>query len=124
MFRGCLRLTRCSHDCTKVKGNAGFLSTELPPSLSPALRASLPSIFSSDSSPKAITLLEQSDWTPKDRDAHNAATAGPGRFRYEIVPEMVRKDAFDHVFSKNPEISVVLHTASPFRWRYPIWIAT
>ncbi|WPK24351.1 hypothetical protein PUMCH_001621 [Australozyma saopauloensis] len=44
----------------------------------------------------------------------NTAAVGPGKFSYEIVPDMVQKGAFDAVFRNHPEISVVLHTASPF----------
>lgn len=46
--------------------------------------------------------------------ARNAKEAGPGHFRYAIVPDMVQTGAFDHVFVDFPQISVVLHTASPF----------
>lgn len=37
-----------------------------------------------------------------------------GKFQYTIVPDIGSKNAFDDVFSSNPQISVVLHTASPF----------
>lgn len=48
------------------------------------------------------------------RLANNAKGAGPGKFEYSIVPDMVKKGAFDHVFVDFPQITVVLHTASPF----------
>lgn len=44
----------------------------------------------------------------------NTKAVGPGTFSYEIVPDMVQKGAFDDLFQKHPEISIVLHTASPF----------
>ncbi|OBA19169.1 NAD(P)-binding protein [Metschnikowia bicuspidata var. bicuspidata NRRL YB-4993] len=40
-------------------------------------------------------------------------SGGPGTFTYTIVPDIAANGAFDNVFEAYPEISVVLHTASP-----------
>ncbi|KAI5959579.1 uncharacterized protein KGF55_005223 [Candida pseudojiufengensis] len=34
-------------------------------------------------------------------------------FSYVVVPDIIKKESFDKVFEENPEITVVLHTASP-----------
>ncbi|KAI5953331.1 hypothetical protein KGF54_002702 [Candida jiufengensis] len=34
-------------------------------------------------------------------------------FSYVIVPDIIKKESFDKVFEENPQISIVLHTASP-----------
>lgn len=44
----------------------------------------------------------------------NCDSISPGKFHYVLVPDIGEENAFDHVFAKHPEISVVLHTASPF----------
>lgn len=44
----------------------------------------------------------------------NLKKLGSGSFTYEIVSDIAEENAFDEAFSKHPEISVVLHTASPF----------
>lgn len=41
--------------------------------------------------------------------------SGPdSKFSYVIVPDIAAKGAFEHVLKDNPDVSVVLHTASPF----------
>lgn len=37
-------------------------------------------------------------------------------FNYEIVPDMTSKGSFDEALKKHPEVSVFLHTASPFHF--------
>lgn len=44
----------------------------------------------------------------------NTKSLGPGLFRYSIVSDIAKTGAFDDVFAQYPEISIVLHTASPF----------
>ena len=39
------------------------------------------------------------------------------RFSYEIVPDIGAEGAFDEALKKHPEISVFLHTASPFTFK-------
>ncbi|KAM9925489.1 hypothetical protein OXX59_003833 [Metschnikowia pulcherrima] len=41
-------------------------------------------------------------------------SGGQASFTYVIVPDIAAKKAFSTVLAENPEISVVLHTASPF----------
>lgn len=44
----------------------------------------------------------------------NCNLISDGKFQYTIVPDIGAEGAFDHVFSDHPQISIVLHTASPF----------
>lgn len=44
----------------------------------------------------------------------NLENVKANKFQYSIVPDIASPNAFDHVFAEFPEISVVLHTASPF----------
>ncbi|GAV28968.1 hypothetical protein PMKS-002446 [Pichia membranifaciens] len=43
-----------------------------------------------------------------------------GALTYEVVPEISVDDAFDEVFKKHPEITIVLHTASPASFGYDL----
>lgn len=52
--------------------------------------------------------------TKGEKIKSSTKSVGLGTFSYEIVPDMVQKGAFDAVFETHPEISIVLHTASPF----------
>ncbi|KAK7678843.1 hypothetical protein QCA50_018145 [Cerrena zonata] len=38
------------------------------------------------------------------------------KFSYEVVPDIAVKGAFDEALKKHPEVSVFLHTASPFHF--------
>lgn len=38
-------------------------------------------------------------------------------FQYEIVPDIVPENAFDEALSRHPEVTVILHTASPFHFK-------
>lgn len=49
-----------------------------------------------------------------DKLKANLENVKKGHFSYSIVPDIATEGAFDEVFTQNPEISVVLHTASPF----------
>lgn len=44
----------------------------------------------------------------------NCDLISAGKFQYTIVADIGTENAFDHVFSDYPQISIVLHTASPF----------
>lgn len=44
----------------------------------------------------------------------NLKSVGSASFEYEIVGDISAPNSFDEVFAKYPEITVVLHTASPF----------
>lgn len=56
-----------------------------------------------------VRLAAKGEKLKKNLDAiHN------DRFAYSIVPDIASDGAFDHVFAEFPEISIVLHTASPF----------
>lgn len=48
-----------------------------------------------------------------DKGDRLARFFGP-KFEYAIVPNIVDPHAFDQVFKDHPEVTVVLHTASPF----------
>ena len=41
-----------------------------------------------------------------------------GALTYEVVPEITADDAFDEVLKKHPEVTIVLHTASPASFGY------
>ena len=41
-----------------------------------------------------------------------------GALTYEVVPEISVDDAFDEVLKKHPEVTIVLHTASPASFGY------
>lgn len=56
-----------------------------------------------------VRLSAKGDKLKANLDAMNA-----GKFEYSIVPDIAADGAFDKVFTKFPDISVVLHTASPF----------
>lgn len=44
---------------------------------------------------------------------NNLEAIAPGKFQYEIVEELSTAGAFDETFSKHPEVTYVLHIASP-----------
>lgn len=44
----------------------------------------------------------------------NCDNVSAGKFQYILVPDIGSENAFDHIFSAHPQISIVLHTASPF----------
>lgn len=46
----------------------------------------------------------------------NLDALNKGKFDYSIVADIAAEGAFDHVFAEFPDISVVLHTASPFTY--------
>lgn len=49
-----------------------------------------------------------------DKLKENLSSVGKATFEYEIVKDISTPGSFDEVFSKHPEITIVLHTASPF----------
>ncbi|GEQ67217.1 hypothetical protein JCM33374_g881 [Metschnikowia sp. JCM 33374] len=50
----------------------------------------------------------------KGKKLQKNLSGGPGHFTYVLVPDIASNGAFEGVFKENPDISVVLHTASPF----------
>ncbi|KAF6810564.1 nad dependent epimerase [Colletotrichum sojae] len=62
-----------------------------------------------------VTTVRSEDKAQKIRDAHKDLPAG--RLQVAIVPDIAREDAFDEVV-KTPGLEAVLHTASPFHFRW------
>ncbi|RCK54745.1 putative NADPH-dependent methylglyoxal reductase GRP2 [Candida viswanathii] len=56
--------------------------------------------------------------TKGDSLKSNLSTAGlaSGNFSYEVVPDIAVKGAFDAALQAHPEVTVFLHTASPFHF--------
>lgn len=48
---------------------------------------------------------------------HLAKLLNSPNFSYEIVPDVEQEGAFDDALKKHPEVSVFLHTASPFHFK-------
>ncbi|KAK3898618.1 hypothetical protein C8A05DRAFT_47117 [Staphylotrichum tortipilum] len=63
-----------------------------------------------------VTTVRSEDKAAKLREAHPAEAAS-GALTVAIVPDIAQPDAFDEVV-KTPGLEVVLHTASPFHFRY------
>lgn len=63
-----------------------------------------------------VTTVRSEDKASKLREAHPAQAAS-GALTVAIVPDIAQPDAFDEVV-KTPGLEVVLHTASPFHFRY------
>lgn len=48
---------------------------------------------------------------------HLAELLGSKKFSYEVVEDIEKEGAFDAALEKHPEVSVFLHTASPFHFK-------
>ncbi|KAK2042859.1 NAD dependent epimerase/dehydratase [Colletotrichum somersetense] len=63
-----------------------------------------------------VTTVRSEDKAQKIRDAHKDAVDA-SRLAVAIVPDIAREDAFDEVV-KTPGLEAVLHTASPFHFKW------
>lgn len=52
----------------------------------------------------------------ESKGAHLAKLFNSSDFTYEIVPDITPEGAFDEALKKHPEVTVFLHTASPFHF--------
>lgn len=64
---------------------------------------------------KVVTTVRSEDKAQKIREAYSSKAKGD--LEVVIVPDIAQPDAFDEVV-KIPGIEVVLHTASPFHFRF------
>ncbi|WYZ36663.1 hypothetical protein EsH8_II_000169 [Colletotrichum jinshuiense] len=62
-----------------------------------------------------VTTVRSEDKAQKIREAHKGLDSG--RLQVAIVPDIAREDAFDEVV-KTPGLEAVLHTASPFHFKW------
>lgn len=52
-----------------------------------------------------------------DKGSHLAKLFNTSKFAYEVVPDIAAPSAFDDALEKHPEVTIFLHTASPFTYQ-------
>jgi hypothetical protein len=63
-----------------------------------------------------VTTVRSAEKAARIRDVYPSQAAS-GSLSFAIVPDIAKPDAFDEVV-KTPGLEVVLHTASPFHFKY------
>ena len=66
-----------------------------------------------------VTTVRNEEKAAKIREAYPSQAAS-GDLVVAIVPDIAQPDAFDEVV-KTPGLEVVLHTASPFHFKFSAW---
>lgn len=66
-----------------------------------------------------MTTVRSEEKAAKIREAYPSQAAA-GDLITAIVPDIAQPNAFDEVVAQNPGLEVVLHTASPFHFKFSL----